>query len=440
MHKKIKRIYTLVITAALIVSLAGCALINNKKPEPTGYEPVIEISTPEPVIKTTVVYARSLDETDAALKIIDEFNLQSETVNVKYQELPSDDTERYNQIRRWLASGDSSIDIFDIDMTWSAEFAQHGYTTSLNDYIEKENINMKNYNTAIVNGCTFNGQQWAMPRLISTGLFFYRHDIVDTPPQDWDDFIVSAAEHAGKSNTKYGYVFSGKISESLVNEAMELIYSYGGDVIDSNGEIVINSLESAAGLNKLYEIYNGSFVPDTEYKMTEIDACISFLNGESVYMRNLPSAWAILNKRANSQVVGKFSIAPLPKGSAGSFSVLNGYVSVISKESKKQDEAWEFIKFVSGYEGQKLLSIQSGRIPAMTKVLDDPDVIEVNPHFASDIFRNTLQTAVPNIVTPYYRIINGVIQDELYLFLTGKKTAESALFSMESKLHMLLKS
>lgn len=431
------RLYAL-FAVVVIISQTGCALMNNRKPKPVEYEPVLEENTPEPVTKTTIVYARGLDETDAALKIIEAFNKQSETVNVRYQELPTDETERYNQIKRWLASGDSTIDIFDINMTWCAEFAQYGYTVKLDNYIKQENIDLNIYNNAIVNGCTYEEGLWAMPRLISTGLFFYRHDIVDKPPDNWDDFIISASEYAGNKDTKYGYVFSGKISESLVTEAMELIYSYGGDIIDSTGKVIINSPESVNGLNKLYEIYNGSFVPDTEYKMTEIDACISFLNGESVYMRNVPSAWAICNTRDNSKVVGKFSVAALPAGSAGSYTVLNGYSSVISKESKKQDEAWEFIKFISGFEGQKLLSIYSGRIPAMTKVLDDPNVTSVNPHFASVVFKNTLQTAVPNIVTPYYRTITSVMQDELYLFLTGKKSAESALYSMEVKLNISL--
>jgi multiple sugar transport system substrate-binding protein len=413
-------------------------MLNNRKQESAQYiPPAAETEQAEPA-KTVITYARGMDETDAALKIIEEFNRQSNSVTVKYQELPYDEGERYNQIKRWLSSGDSSVDIFDINMTWCAEFAQNGYVKELDGYINDRNIDLQDYNRAVVNGCRYGDNLWAMPRIIYTGLFFYRRDIVDTPPAHWDDFISSAKWYNGENGTKYGYVFSGKMTQSLVNEAMEFIYSYGGEIIDGDGNIAVNSPESVNGLNKFYEIYNGSFVPDIEYKMTEIDACISFLNGESVYMRNIPSAWSVLNTREDSKVVGKFAIAPLPAGSAGSFSVLSGYGSVINAKSANQDAAWEFIEYISGYEGQKLLSVISGRIPAMTAVLADREVIEANPHFGSDIFRSALNNAVPSIVTPHHKVITGVMQDELYLFLTGKKDASRALASMEMKIRALL--
>jgi multiple sugar transport system substrate-binding protein len=413
-------------------------MLNNRRQEPAQYIPPAMADEQNIPAKTVITYARGMDETEAALKIIEEFNRQSDSVTVKYQELPYDEGERYNQIKRWLSSGDSSIDIFDVNMTWCAEFAQNGYARTLDSYARENNINLENYNHAVVNGCRYDGALWAMPRIIYTGLFFYRRDIVDTPPAHWDDFISSAKWYNGENDTKYGYVFSGKVTQNLVNEAMEFIYSYGGKIIDDDGNIAVNSPESINGLNKFYEIYNGGFVPDTEYKMTEIDACISFLNGESVYMRNVPSAWSVLNTREDSKVVGKFAIAPLPAGSAGSFSVLSGYVSVINAKSANPDAAWEFIEYISGYEGQKMLSVISGRIPAMTAVLADAEVIEANPHFDSDIFRETLDTAVPNIITPHHKVITGVMQDELYLFLTGKKDASAALTSMEAKIRALL--
>jgi multiple sugar transport system substrate-binding protein len=137
--------------------------------------------------------------------------------------------------------------------------------------------------------------------------------------------------------------------------------------------------------------------------------------------------------------VDKVAIAPLPAGDAGSAAALGGWMGGINKFSKHPKEAWEFLKFMTGPEGQKISAVEGGLAPTFLPAYDDADVQKASPLFANKDFIDGVSAAVSRPTTPIYPKISEVIQIEVSKALAGQQTAEQAVQNMETKMNELIK-
>src|SRR5699024_11977113 len=97
-------------------------------------------------------------------------------------------------------------DVFDEDVSRHAEFAQAEDALELYRFIEEDDIDMDEYLPGTVEAGNFKGKQWAMPKFIDAGVLFYRTDIVEDPPETWDELIDSATDLQGEEGTDFGYL------------------------------------------------------------------------------------------------------------------------------------------------------------------------------------------------------------------------------------------
>ncbi|MGF7088624.1 multiple sugar transport system substrate-binding protein [Kroppenstedtia sanguinis] len=388
--------------------------------------------------KITLTYARGKDQTDTTTKLVQAFEKKHPHIQVKFKEMPSDTGVSHDQYVTMFSGGSGEIDVFDLDVIWPAEFAQAGYLEPLDRYIQRDQIQLDKYVEGAVDASNYNGQQWAMPKFMDAGLLYYRTDLVKKAPTTWDELIEQAKEHKGKNGTKYGYVFQGKQYEGLVCNFVEFIASYGGQVLDEKGQLVVNSPETVKGLKKMTEIAKSGIVPGNVTAITEIETDAIYSEGQAVFDRQWPYHYAKVNE-ASSQVKGKVAVAPLPAGEQGSASALGGWVAGINKNSKHKKEAWEFIKFMTGPEGQKISAIDGGLAPTYIPAFEDEEVKKASPLFKDENYVEGLKSAVSRPVSPEYPKISDIIQMEVSKTLAGKQTPEAAVKSMEKKLREVVK-
>jgi multiple sugar transport system substrate-binding protein len=424
---------------ALICLISGlfsaCAFGNPADityPAPSSQKPVQ--SDPPARNKTIIVYARSMDDTDTTKILIDEFNKQNDKIYVKYQELPADVDKLYEQYTESLGSSRADFDVIEFDLSLCAEFAEKGYLTNLDSYIGTDGVNTDAYFPNSIAAVTYSGALWGMPKNLSAGALFYRNDILKTPPKTWDE-LISFYTMVNYVNAKYGFVFAGKPSETLVCEAMELIHAYGGELFDENGICVIASPNSRIGLEKLYQLYRADFTAPNMNEMTYIDAYVSFTAADTAITRNWTSVFNTGAFSGNPLWAEDVSFAELPSGPSGGGSALTGNMLAINRASKYKNEAWEFIKFAVSDKGQKLLAMNSGRFPTLTSVLRDTELLEKYPQFGQFGFYQAVATAFPKPITPKYRSFSLSAQQELALFLNGEQNAQTTLLNIQSKVN-----
>lgn len=442
--KVLKRLASVGLTLTMALSMAACSSTPEQSaPASTPTQPTTPPSTeapkPDTAEKVKLVYARGKDATDSTEKLVAAFQKSHPNIEVEIREMPSDTGQSHDQYVTMFSAQSSEIDVFDLDVIWPAEFAQAGYLLPLDRLMEQDGIETGKYIKGAMDAGNFGGQQWTMPKFIDAGLLFYRKDLVKEPPKTWDDLISQAKASNGQGGTKFGYLMQAKQYEGLVCNFVEFSASYGGKILDEQGNVAVNNPATIKGLNKMMEIVKSDFVPTNITTFTEPESHTAFLEGQSAFIRNWPYQFALAQDPAQSKIVDKVAIAPLPAGDAGSAAALGGWMGGINKFSKHPKEAWEFLKFMTGPEGQKISAVEGGLAPTFLPAYDDADVQKASPLFANKDFIDGVSAAVSRPTTPIYPKISEVIQIEVSKALAGQQTAEQAVQNMETKMNELIK-
>lgn len=434
-----KKLLLMILLIGLVTLMAACNGEDDTEgtdAEDAGDEAETETNgdTEEEPEQVTLVYARGLDTTGANEKLVQAFEEKYPHIKIEYREMPADTGESHDQYVTMFSSQSSEIDVFDADVIWPAEFAQANYVLELDRFIERDGIDMDAYFPGTVAAGNYNGKQWAMPKFTDAGVFYYRTDIVDDPPETWDKLIEMASELQGTNDTEFGYIMQAAQYEGLITNAIEFIASYGGQIIDEDNNVVVDSPETIKAIEKMQEIVNSDFVPDNILNFQEVETENAFIEGNSVFARNWPYMQASSEDESRSKVVGNVAITTLPAGDAGVASALGGWMGMINRYTEHPEEAWEFLKFMSGPEGQKITAIDGGSAPTLKELYEDEEVKNARPLFANPEFVETLDNAVPRPVTPIYPVVSDIIQIELSRALTGDQTAEETVQNMQAKI------
>lgn len=419
---KVGKLLSLLTAATIMIgALAGCS--SSKQAESTNLN-----SGP-----VKLVYSRGKDTTGSSAKIIDAFNQKYQgKIEVTPIEMPSDSDKQHDQYVTVFSAGGTDYDVVDIDVIWPAEFAQAGYALPLDKYIAKDGINVKDYMEGPIKSVTFKGKVWALPKFIDAGLLFYRKDVVDSAPATWEELAAKSEQLKGKLD--FSYAAQAKQYEGLICNAVEFMAAYGGQVVDGEGNIIINSDGTKKGLEMMKTILTSSYVPNNVTTFTELETHTAFLEGKVAFIRNWPYQWAMTQDEKQSKIVGKVAIAPLPQGSVKSAACLGGWSAMINKNTKHPDEAWEFLKFMNGPEGQKISAVYGGVAPTITKLYQDADVIKANPLFGDANFVHGLSAAVPRPVSPIYPKLSNIMQLEISNYLGGRQDVDTTVNKMESRM------
>ncbi len=350
-------------------------------------------------------------------KVIDKYNQSQNAVHVNYVELPppSSSTEVHQQLVQQLARQSGSPDIFTQDVIWIAEFAEAGWALPLDSYFSADE--QKAYFPGTIKACNWKGQLTALPWMVDSGMLFYRKDILDKigagVPETWDDLIEAAKKGMG-GDTKFGLLWQGKQAEVLVCDLVSFIGSNGGAMLAPDGKtVLIAEPEAKAAVQLMYDtISKHKISPSDVLSWDEEPSRRPFVAGQSVFLRNWTYTWATAQDKAESKVVDKVGVAPLPhfagKSSAG---CLGGYQYGVNASSKEKDAAVDFLRYLATPETHIHFAIEQGLVPARQDVFDDPELAKVNPFMTS--LKSVFVGATPRPVTPKYPQVSLVVQSQV---------------------------
>jgi multiple sugar transport system substrate-binding protein len=335
-----------------------------------------------------------------------------------------------------LRARSDSIDVFPVDIIWPAEFRANGWTVPLDDkWPEAERAN---YLPGPLEGCTYNGKVWAAPFYTDAGLIYYRTDINKTAPTTWDD-LVTMAKAASPSKTKLGYLWQGAQYEGLVCDFVEVLYGYGGSVLDANDpkKVTINSPEGVQALTQMVS-WVGTISPAAVTTYIESTSLAVWENGDAAFMRNWPYAYAQGNDPKSSKIAGKFEVHPMLYGGSNTVgrSCLGGWQYGINAYSKNPDAAWKFIHYMLSPDAQKTLAVQLSLFSTLKSIYTDPDVLTAVPFFSK--MQPVLQNAKPRPVSPFYPDITEAIQRHVHDALIKQTSPQQALRQLQSALQTIV--
>lgn len=319
------------------------------------------------------------------------------------------DAQRSEMLAR-AQSEHGDVDVFNLDVTWTAEFADAGHIRSL----DESRISVDGFLPRPLETCRYDGRLWALPFNTDVGLLFYRSDLVADPPRTWEDLEKQVdQERARSGNAVDGYAGQLANYEGLTVNAFEVIRGAGGAIIDDAGNVVVNDRRPAveAGLERLRSI-----APAGVPELDETSSTRLFQSGKALFMRNWPVAYRTLTQDTEGAPTVAFQVAPLPGGSG----VLGGQNLAVSADSARPRAAQALVEFLTSDRGQQVL-FERGGLPATRKVVYSDEAVRARYPYVTTL-KNALDTAQPRPVQPHYARFSQVVRTAVDGYLRHEVT------------------
>ena len=164
----------------------------------------------------------------------------------------------------------------------------------------------------------------------------------------------------------------------------------------------------------------------------------AFIDGAAAFMRNWPYAYSLAAAKG-SKVAGKFAVAPLPHGSGGhSVATVGGWQLAVSKYSKHQDAAIEFVRYMTSKAVEKFDTITNSNVPTIPSLANDPQVKKAAPYLSPATANVPRATRPSTILGAKYNEGSKDIYQAINRILNGA-SAGSVLPGLQSQLQKLVK-
>lgn len=347
-------------------------------------KPTVQQST-TPV---TINYWRVFDGQDDFAEIISKYNQQHPYITINYRKL------RYDEYEEELLNAfaeDRGPDIFSIHNTWIKKYQSKiepmpTQTTMvfpiLQGTIKKEivpevrvlrSINLRelkqNFADVVYSDVVIDNQIYGLPLSVDTLAMYYNQDLFDRAgiieiPKYWNKNFQDSVKKLTRQDLRGSIIQSGVSLggstniERFSDVLSVLMMQNGANMMSDNGQILFHTIPESLpdksynpGLmalrfyidfaNPIKEVYSWNNTVENSINM--------FASGKLAmtfgYAYHLPTIKTMAPKL-------NFLVAPLPQieGSNLPVNFANYWVEVVSKKSKYQNEAWNFIQFLTNAE------------------------------------------------------------------------------------------
>lgn len=421
-----KRILVLIFALVSLAVFAACT------PQPAVESPASEApsqseaaATPEPATEAPAAqtvalkFAAQADSTPATQAVIDAFNASQSAYKVEWVEMTNDSGQMHDQLLTSLRDS-AEYDIVSLDVVWAGEFAAAGYIEPLDMMMSDAGLKKADYNSGSMASGAYQGKQYVLPFFPDLGLLYIRSDIVSAEDVSklvsgsytWDDLLAMAEKYGGQGGTEAGIVFQAKQYEGLVCNLTE----FTGAFSDIKG-----------GLEAMKKIVNSKAVPADILNYTEGETHTSFIEGKSVFARNWPYQYGMIKGEDSNITPEQVTVAPLPNGDT-----VGGWLLAINKQSANKEGAFEFIKFLAGEEGQKIMSTKGGYVPGWNTLLNDADVAAANEMLTMDGFKAAVGNTIPRPVSAEYSKLSDTVQINAHKYLSGDQDIDATVAAIQA--------
>lgn len=400
MKKIFKQFSLALLLAIIILTSTGCGLKNTTVPK-----------------NVTLKYWRAWDDQDAFSDIITAYKAAHPNINIEYRKFRYEEYE--TELLNALAE-DRGPDIFSIPNTWVKKYQNKIQPMPDNltlTYLEtqgsikKEVVSVVRTNKALTVRELRNNfvdqiysdavlkttdektkatkeQIFGLPLFVDTLAMYYNKDLFNNAgiaevPATWNKKFLQDVKKLTKQNTKGELIQSGVAMGSGSNidrssDILSLLMMQNGASMMTDGRVTFDSVPADyqnqrynPGLealrfytdfaNPAKEVYSWNKELDNSLKLFAQNK-LAIMFGYSYHLPIIKADAPKLN----------FAIAPLPQieNSQRTMNFANYWLETVSKKSKNQNEAWDFIQFATKAE-QAASYLNKTRRPTALRALID---------------------------------------------------------------------
>ncbi|MFD2720623.1 extracellular solute-binding protein [Hymenobacter monticola] len=227
----------------------------------------------------------------------------------------------------------------------------------------------------------------------------YRRDLFENPaeqaafrqqhgrplqvPETWEDFQTVARFFQRPADNLSGFVAAGfPDGHNTVFDFCLHLWTRAGQLVDSQGRVRIDGAAAIEGLAFYRQLLRDQTAghPQTMH-YESVAAGQAFARGEAALMVNWFGFAAVCDVDAACPVRGQVDIAPIPHGAGGQSASLNVYwLYAIGAGSRHKAVAYEFLRYATRPENDKLLTLEGG-IGCRISTWHDADINALVPYY-----------------------------------------------------------
>lgn len=425
-----KKVLAMLLTVAMVTSLAACGNTDSAVEETESAEAVSEEATEEVAQEAEVsgeedremiTIFRSDDGNGAMEAVIEAFEASQDQYGINWVVATNDTDQTKSQLNTAFSAGSSEYDLVSIDTVWAGDMAAAGYIEPLDSYMKEAGRSVADYNKGSIQAGTYSAKTYALPLYPDFGVLYFRNDIVSEEDAaklvsggyKWDDLLAMAEKYKGEGGTTMGMTFQANQYEGLICNANEFTSNYQ----DLQG-----------GLEVMKKFVDSDATPDDILVYQESEACNSFINGETVFSRNWPYVWGTLSADA-AITQDQTEVAPLPTGSC-----IGGWLMAMNTNSENKEGAWAFLDYITAGEGQKIFCSTGGYVPGYNAYVTDADVLEANKLLSKEGFLKALDNTIARPSSDKYQELSDALQISIHKYLSGETELDATVSEAEGLL------
>jgi multiple sugar transport system substrate-binding protein len=326
-------------------------------------------------------------------------------------------------------------DLLTMDIVWSGQFAESGYTVDLTDWIRRDAAEIKVddiYPSLMASLGGYKGKQVAFPFAGYANVLAYRTDLYQQaglkPPETMEDMVANAARLTDPPK-HYGFVANGQKGPAVAQDWMQYNAEMGGSILGADGKPALNSDANVKSLAVYKALFDKTAPPGAaDYDWGGREE--SFRQGLAAQMQTWSVGAPGYFNPETSKVVGKVAlmVAPPGKGLPKKYGV-GGWGLAINADidARKKEAAWLYIKWLTSPAIHKEFNLRGAGSYLRISETHDPDLLAKYPFLPvlDEVFVHGDGEYRPRI--PQYPQIQDILGTAVNAVLIGDADPRKAL-------------
>ncbi|WP_026973104.1 extracellular solute-binding protein [Aliagarivorans marinus] len=382
-----------------------------------------------------VIAGRDSSYGDALQFVVDEYQNQQPDTNITLVKRPSNGL--YESVVLSMREQTGNYDVILMDDTWAPEFLSNNWLSPLSQQVEDEDFISASFDIGRYPNAS--SAAYAMPMVGNVAMFAWNRALFEqnqlSEPKSWSD-VLKSAEVISQSTDTNGLVFRGVKGNPIVTGFLPILWGFGADVVDSEGQASLDTPEAKQALEaflamKQYaprgvDVYNADEVRDSLQK------------GSAAMAIEVWPAWVPnLDNPEVSAVVGDMEIMAPPAEVGQPSPMLGIWQLAVPADSNNKAEAEAFLAFATSAEIQKALALDFGMPPTRSSVYHDEDVVAKYRWYPQQAAALSTGKARPRIHN--WAEVESILGDFLQLAMMGQMSAEQALKQAQRRIERVIK-
>lgn len=364
------------------------------------------------------------EETQAFVDVAEGFEASQDAIEIDLVQI----AERDDLIARLSTAfgGGEPPDVFLMNYRYLGQFESKGVLEPVGPYLDgAEAFAAEDFYPEAMRVFRNDGVQTCMPQNVSSLVLYYNRDLfveagLEPPPArgwEWRDMVRAATTLTRDTDGDGAIDVYGLGTDVEIIRLAPFIWSNGGDIVDDPirpTKFTLGSLNGIRALQAFLDLRGIAGVTPTDEEAESADFETRFLDGTLAMV--MESRKVVPSFRT---ITGfEWDVAQLPVHRQPA-TILHSDAYCMTAAGEHKDEAWEFLEFALGAEGQRIAAATGRTVPSLRSVAESDAFLDPSvPPASSQVFLDNIPhiRAVPPIETwpEIEDVVNALLEEAYY--------------------------